>query len=314
MKNRKAAYARIAKIRKLFIGSNGNGLVQKICIYAFAIIIGFVFLYPLLQMVSDSLMSSEDLVNPLVEWIPTALYTQNYTRAMEILNYWKSLWTSIYVSIIPALLQMCSCSLVGYGLARFQFRGKRIIFALVLATFIIPPQVTMIPQFLMYRDLGILYSLKAYVFPAIFGQGIKSAIFILVFYQFFSQLPKALEEAAKVDGAGNLRIFFTIAVPTALPAYLLSFLLSLVWYWNDTYMATMYFGKEIQTLPMQLSAFEATFKSMYPNSTGMNTGNTVNEAIQMAGTFLNILPLLIIYFLTQRWFMEGIDKSGITGE
>ena len=303
-----------AKIRRIFIGSNGRGIVWKLCLYAFVIIIGFVFIYPLLQMVSQSFMSPDDIVNPLVAWIPQSFYGENYVRAVEILNYWKSLWASIYTSIIPALLQMCSCSLIGYGLARFNFRGKKVIFALVLATFIIPPQVTSIPQFLMYRDLGILYSLKAYIFPAIFGQGIKSAIFILVLFQFFSQLPKALEEAAKVDGAGNFRIFLKIAVPTALPAYLLTFLLSLVWYWNDTYMATMYFGSTIQTLPMQLSAFEATFKSLYPAAAGMNTGNTVNEAIKMAGTCLNILPLLVIYFFTQRWFMEGIDKSGITGE
>lgn len=303
-----------ARIRKLLIGSNGNGAFQKICIYAFIIIIGFVFIYPLLQMISESFMSSEDIVNPLVEWIPQSLYLGNYVRAVEILDYWKSLWSSVYTSIIPAFLQMCSCSLIGYGLARFNFKGKKIIFALVLATFIIPPQVISIPQFLMYRDLGILYSLSAYIFPAIFGQGIKSAVFILVFFQFFSQLPKALEEAAKVDGAGNLRIFVKIAVPTAMPAYLLTFLLSMVWYWNDTYMATMYFGNEIRTLPMQLSAFEATFKSLYPDTAGMNVGNTVNEAIKMAGTFLNILPLLVIYFFTQRWFMEGIDKSGITGE
>ena len=311
MKHRKMT---IARAKKMLIGSNGNGLVQKLCIYGFVIIIGFVFIYPLLQMISDSLMSPEDIVNPLVEWIPQHIYTDNYSRALNILDYWKSLASSLYVSILPALLQMCSCSLVGYGLARFEFRGKKVIFALVLATFIIPPQVTMIPQFLMYKDLGILYSIKAYILPAIFGQGIKSAIFILVFYQFFCQLPKALEEAAKVDGAGNLRIFFKIAVPTALPAYLLTFLLSMVWYWNDTYMATMYFGTQIQTLPMKLSAFEATFKQMYPAAAGVNTGNTVNEAIKMAGTFLNILPLLIIYFFTQRWFMEGIDKSGITGE
>lgn len=311
MKHRKMT---IARAKKMLIGSNGNGLVQKLCIYGFVIIIGFVFIYPLLQMISDSLMSPEDIVNPLVEWIPQHIYTDNYSRALNILDYWKSLASSLYVSILPALLQMCSCSLVGYGLARFDFRGKKVIFALVLATFIIPPQVTMIPQFLMYKDLGILYSIKAYILPAIFGQGIKSAIFILVFYQFFCQLPKALEEAAKVDGAGNLRIFFKIAVPTALPAYLLTFLLSMVWYWNDTYMATMYFGTQIQTLPMKLSAFEATFKQMYPAAAGVNTGNTVNEAIKMAGTFLNILPLLIIYFFTQRWFMEGIDKSGITGE
>lgn len=298
-------------VRKVILGNNGDGMIQKICIYAFIIIVGFIFLYPLLHMLSYSFMSSEDLVNPLVKWMPSELYTDNFKKAYRILDYTKSLFVTMGVSMIPALLQTIVCSLVGYGLARFQFTGKKIVFGLVLATFIIPPQITMIPQFLMYKDLNILYSIKAYIFPAIFGQGIKSAIFILIFYQFFRQVPKSLEEAAEVDGAGHLRIFFKIAVPTAAPGYLISFLLSSVWYWNETYSASMYFGSAIQTLPMKLSAFVATFNKMYP---GMEGGATANEAIKMAGTCLSLLPLLVLYFVTQRWFVEGIDKSGITGE
>ncbi len=298
-------------VRKFILGNNGDGLLQKICIYAFIIIVGFVFLYPLLHMVSYSFKSAEDLVNPLVKWMPSEFYTDNFKKAYRILDYSKSLFVTIGVGMIPALLQTIVCSLVGYGLARFNFKGKKVIFALVLATFIIPPQITMIPQFLMYKDLNILYSLKAYIFPAIFGQGMKSAIFILIFYQFFCQVPKSLEEAAEVDGAGHLRIFFKIAVPTAAPGYLISFLLSTVWYWNETYSASMYFGSVIQTLPMKLAAFVATFNKLYP---GSETGATANEAIKMAGTCLSLLPLLILYFITQRWFVEGIDKSGITGE
>jgi multiple sugar transport system permease protein len=209
---------------------------------------------------------------------------------------------------------MISCSLVGYGLARFRFAGQGIVTAMVILTFLIPAQVTFIPQYLMYKDLGLLYSLKAYLLPALFGQGMKSAIFILVFFQFFNQLPKSLVEAAQIDGANNLTIFFRIAVPTAVPAYLLTFLLSMVWYWNDTYFASMYFGTEIKTLPMNLAAFEAQFSKMYPAAAGASDPNMMNEGIQMAGTVLNILPLVIIYFFTQRWFMEGIDKTGITGE
>lgn len=298
-------------IRKAFLGNNGDGLIQKIFIYAFIIIVGFVFLFPLLHMISYSFMSAADLVNPLVKWMPSSFYPENFQKAFKILDYTKSLLVTIAVSMIPALIQTIVCSLIGYGLARFKFAGRNVIFAFVLATFIIPPQITMIPQFLMYKDLNILNSLNSYILPAIFGQGMKSAIFILIFFQFFSQVPKSLEEAAEVDGAGYLRIFFKIAIPTAMPGYLISFLLSTVWYWNETYMASMYFGSVIQTLPMKLAAFVATFNKMYPSAEG---GTTVNEAIKMAGTCLSLLPLLILYFITQRWFIEGIDKSGITGE
>lgn len=304
----------IDKVRKIVLGTDSDGLVIKFCIYAFILIVGFVFVYPLLEMVSKSFMTVKDLVNPLIVWIPSSLDTSNYEKALHVLNFWESVKTTLYVSILPSLLQMISCSLVGYGLARFKFAGKGVVIAMVILTFLIPAQVTFIPQYLMYKDLGLLYSLKAYLLPALFGQGMKSAIFILVFFQFFSQLSKSLVEAAQIDGANNMTIFFKIAVPTAVPAYLLTFLLSMVWYWNDTYFASMYFGTEIKTLPMNLAAFEAQFSKMYPAAAGMSDPNMMNEGIQMAGTMLNILPLVIIYFFTQRWFMEGIDKTGITGE
>lgn len=298
------------KIKKIILGNNEDGLLQKFLIYFFIIIIGFVFIYPIIHMLSYSFMTEKDLIDPFVSAIPTELYIENYKKAYKILDYPNALMTTIIVSVIPALIQMIMCSLFGYGLSRFNFIGKKVVFILILSTFIIPPQVTMIPQFLMYKKLNILYSLNAYILPAFFGQGIKSAIFILIFYQFFNQVPKALEEAAMIDGANNFTIFLKIYAKTALPAYLLTFLLSTVWYWNETYMASMYFGKEIQTLPIKLADFEASFSKMYSSK----SGNNINEAIKMAGTCLNILPLLIIYFIVQRWFIEGIDKSGITGE
>lgn len=312
MKNNKA---KTAKLKKKLIGSNGEGLLQKLILYVFVIIVGFVFLYPLIHMVIYSFMDSQDLMNPLVSWVPSKLYLENYEKAFKILNYVKSLFTTIYVSVIPAMIQTVICSAVGYGLARYQFAGKKIVMALVIATFIIPSQVSMIPQYLMYRELGILNSLNAYILPAIFGQGMKSSIFILIFYQFFRQVPRALEEAAQIDGAGYFKIFFKVAVPTALPGFLITFLLSTVWYWNETYMATMYFGTAIKTLPMKLAAFAEAFKNLYPADSGQGLdGQNLNEAIKMAGTFLNILPLLVLFFFTQKWFVEGIDKSGITGE
>lgn len=304
----------VEKIRKLILGNDSDGLVWKLAIYAFTIIVGFVFIYPLLEMLSKSFMSVKDLVNPLIVWIPSKLDTSNYQKALHVLDFWESVKTTLYVSILPSLLQMVSCSLVGYGLARFRFTGKTVVVGMVIMTFLIPAQVTFIPQYLMYRDLGLLHSLNSYLLPALFGQGMKSAIFILVFFQFFGQLPKSLVEAASLDGANNLTIFFRVAIPTAVPAFLLTFLLSMVWYWNDTYFASMFFGTEIKTLPMNLAAFEAQFSKMYPAAAGASDPNMMNEGIQMAGTMLNILPLVVIYFFTQRWFMEGIDKTGITGE
>nr|WP_231607392.1 carbohydrate ABC transporter permease [Fictibacillus sp. 18YEL24] len=291
-----------------------DGLLYKLLIYGLLVGIGFVYLYPLLYMGVYSFKSLDDLLNPLVNWIPTQFYTGNYEQANKVLNFFSTLMETLYVTVLPALAQTAVAAVVGYGLARFEFRGKKIMFVLVLATFIIPPQVTLIPRYIFFNELNILGSLSAFLLPATFGQGLNSAIFILIFYQFFRAVPKALEEAAQLDGAGHFRIFFTIALPMALPAIIISFLFSFVWYWNETYLAAIYFGDALTTLPLQLQKFVATYQQMFPAEMGVSGGNQLNEGIKMAGTVLSILPLLIVYFITQRWFVEGVDRSGITGE
>nr|WP_231618270.1 MULTISPECIES: carbohydrate ABC transporter permease [unclassified Fictibacillus] len=291
-----------------------DGLLYKLLIYGLLVGIGFVYLYPLLYMGVYSFKSLDDLLNPLVNWIPTQFYTGNYEQANKVLNFFSTLMETLYVTVLPALAQTAVAAVVGYGLARFDFRGKKIMFVLVLATFIIPPQVTLIPRYIFFNELNILGSLSAFLLPATFGQGLNSAIFILIFYQFFRAVPKALEEAAQLDGAGHFRIFFTIALPMALPAIIISFLFSFVWYWNETYLAAIYFGDALTTLPLQLQKFVATYQQMFPAEMGVSGGNQLNEGIKMAGTVLSILPLLIVYFITQRWFVEGVDRSGITGE
>ncbi|MHC0037717.1 carbohydrate ABC transporter permease [Pseudoneobacillus sp. C159] len=302
------------KVKRFFLGMQGtDGLLMKLLIYGLLVGIGFVYLFPLLYMGVYSFKSLDDLLNPLVNWIPTHLYLENYTRANQVLNFFSTLVKTLYVTSLPAIAQTAVAAVIGYGLARFDFKGKKIIFVLVLATFIIPPQVTLIPRYLFFNELNILGSLKAFLLPAAFGQGLNSAIFILIFYQFFRMVPKALEEAAQIDGAGHFRIFFTIALPMAVPAIIISFLFSFVWYWNETYLAAIYFGDKLTTLPLQLQKFVATYQKMFPAGMGAS-GNQINEGIKMAGTILSILPLLIVYFITQRWFVEGVDRSGITGE
>lgn len=302
------------KAKRGLLGIHGNdGLLIKVLIYALLIGIGFVYIYPLLYMGVYSIKNLDDILNPLVNWIPTQFYLGNYLKANQVLSFFPTLLETLYVTVLPSLAQTAIAAVVGYGLARFEFPGKKLIFVLVLTTFIIPPQVLLIPRYIFFNELNLLGSLNAFMLPALTGQGINSAIFILIFYQFFRMLPKSLEEAAQIDGAGHLRIFLTIAIPMAVPAFIISFLFSFVWYWNETYLASIYFGNELTTLPLQLQKFVATYQKMFP--AGMElSGNQINEGIKMAGTLLSILPLLVVYFITQRWFVEGVDRSGITGE
>jgi multiple sugar transport system permease protein len=304
----------IERVRGFLFGSRAHrGVVFSAALYILLIAIGFVYLQPLLFMFVNSIKSPDDLLNPMVQWVPTEFYFGNYTKSFRVLNYPQTLVSSILISVIPSLLQTFVASLVGYGLARYRFWGKRIIFLLLLVTFIIPPQNTVIPQMLTYRNLGLLGDPLALILPALMGQGYRSAIFILIFYQSFQSLPKVLEESARLDGASDTRIFFTIAMPSALPAYIVSFIFSTVWYWNETFLTVIFLEGGVTTLPMQLSRFTQAYENLYPPGV-VNIFDRLNEAVKMSGTFLNILPLLVMYFILQRWFVESVEMTGVTGE
>jgi len=297
----------------LFGNRSRYGLVFNVVLYALLIAIGFVYLYPLLFMFVTSLKSPEDLLNPMVQWIPTQIYTGNYVKAFRVLNYPSTLAASILVSVAPSLLQTAVAAVVGYGLARYNFPGKKLLFALILATFIIPAQNTVIPQTLTYQQLGLLGNISSLILPAALGQGFRSAIFILIFYQTFVSLPKVLEEAARLDGASDLQIFLRIGLPSAIPAFVTSIIFSIVWYWNETYLTVIFLEGGLQTLPMQLSKFVQAYENLYPPGV-VNIFDRLNEAVKLSGTFLNILPLLLMYFVLQRWFVESVERTGVTGE
>lgn len=301
---------KLNSIKYRILGRNmSDGILGKTLIYLLLIIIGFVYVYPILNMLVYSLKDLDDLVNPVVEWIPTKLYLENYRTSLIVLDYTKTLLFSLAVTLIPAVLQTITCSFAGYALAKFKIRGKIIIFGIIMMTYLVPTQVYMIPRYVLFDRLGILETAWSIIFPATFGQGLSSAIFILIFYQFYRMQPKALDESAEIDGANPYQVFFRIGVPLALPAYLTSFLFSFVWYWNETYISSLFIGNELYTLQLKLLNFSSQF--------GMTQGlsqQAVNEAIKYSATILIILPVLIVYIIMQRWFVEGIDRTGITGE
>ena len=147
--------------------------------------------------------------------------------------------------------------------------------------------------------------------PAALGQGLKSAIFILVFYQYFSTYPKSFDEAASLDGAGKFKIFVRIALPIASSAILLSLLFSFVWYWNETYQSNLLFGGKLTTLPLKLQSFTAIYQTTYGDGTA---ATNPNMSIILAGTLLSVLPMIILYLVAQKQFITSIEQSGITGE
>lgn len=308
------------KVKKVLLGSRSKqGIAPMLIKYVLLIGIGFVYLYPLLYMISTSLMSLDDLLDASIKWIPSSIYLDNYKSAMKVMEFLTSLRDSIVIAGTPTLIQLASCAVIGYGFARFEFRGKKLMLGILLFSFILPPQVTMMPNYVLFTDLHLVGSLHAFTLPALLGQGLKSQIFILIFYQFFKQVPQALIEAAYIDGAGYFKSFIKISLPSAAPAILVVFLFSIVWYWNESYLTELYVvgngtskANQLTTLVVELKHFENIYEQ-YNQGNQQQLGN-INESIKMAGTMLSILPILIMYGFLQKYFVESVDRTGITGE
>lgn len=302
--------------RFIFGTKEKEGLGKQIIVYGLLICIGFIYLYPILYMFSTSFMNRDDLLDSSVKWLPNTLHIQNYIDAAKSMDFFASLGKGILIAGLPTLCNVLICMVVGYGFASFKFKGKNILLGLLIFSYILPSQVTMIPTYVLYNDTGLLGTIWAFVLPAVFGNGLNAPIFILIFYQFFKQVPKVLIEAAQIDGAGYFKSFVKIAIPSAAPAILTVVLFSFVWYWNESYLTELYVQglstKSIWTnLVVQLKNFDASFNTRAVTG---DLATNLNESVRMAATAISILPLLLMYFVLQRYFVESIDRAGITGE
>lgn len=287
--------------------------------YLVILSLSFVFIYPLLYMVSKSLMQPADVADATVQWIPTKLSFQNYAIAFSALKYWSGFANSTIISFGSAVLQILSCSLIGYGFARYRFPGYTLCFVLLLFTFLVPPQTIVVPLYLFFSDLGWINTHLPFVVPSLFGHGLKGALFVLIFIQFYRRMPSVLEEAARIDGAGPFRTYWNIMFPLAKPSMLVVFLFSVVWHWNDSFEPNTYLMvPSFYNLTQRMAVFYGTnnqaaetMSQMSSTSIGMApTG--LNQV--MAAVILTILPILILYMFVQRHFVESVERSGIAGE
>ena len=303
---------KLLNITPLLISKNKwNKILSNIGIYGLLIIFGFVFIYPLVYMILTSLTPTEDVFNPLVNIVPSRITFQNYAELLSRMDVWSSLGYSFFLTGVSSLLSTLACGLMGYGLSRFNFKMKKFYLALVLIVFIIPTQVLVIPTFLTFAELNLLGSPLAFFIPAGLGQGFQSSIFILIFYSFFNTIPSALDEAAAIDGCSPWKTFIKIILPLSLPILTLVFIFSMVWYWNETYLMTLYLGDSSGTFINQVSVALARL-SVDASQNPM--GQQINLPIMMAAACLIIAPLLISYLFLQRQFVESVDKTGLTGE
>lgn len=298
-------------------------ILSKALVYTLLTIIGFIFLFPILYMISTSIKDINDLLDASVIWIPNKLSLENYQTALIILGLptsfmeifeMNALYQTIIVVGLPSITATLSTGLIGYGFARFNFPLKKFWLACVIIGFIIPQQVILLPQFVYFNNqLKILGTLWSYILPAATGQGLNAAVFILIFYSFFSMIPKSLDESAYIDGANEFKVFWHVGIKLSKQPIIIVFLFNFVWYWNDFYRAAYFLtGSKWTTLPLKLSRFENTFATLLEQQQIQTTN--LNEPLILAGTLLTVLPLLVIYFIFQKFFVESIDRTGISGE
>lgn len=297
-------------------------LIVRVAMYLLILGLAFVFIYPFLYMIVTSLKSDADLNSLSVQWIPTELKFENYFVAIDILNASQFLKNSLFVTVVASFGHVISCSFIGYGFARFNFPFKKFLFACVILAFIVPVQTLIIPLYLTYSRLGWLDSYLPLLVPTFFGFGLKGALYVFIFRQFYLTLPRDLESAAKIDGCGFLRTYWNIVFPLAQSTLMVVLVLSVVWHWNDYYEPAIFVSKaSLGFLPPRLNSIVAAVNALPEQmmellaSLGLQDGeDTLNNAVVMAGAAMISAPVLVFFAFAQRKFMQGIERTGITGE
>lgn len=291
--------------------------VAKAFIYFVLITIGFVYLQPILEMLVKAFMSAEDIIDPSVTWIPRHFSIENLKVAAQVLKLRETMLHSILWSGSLALAQTLISAVTAYGLSRYNFKGKGFWMVMIILTFILPVPVLMVPRLMMLVTAQTASGIQLVGTPipqltmAILGQGVYSAVLILIFYTSFNMIPKALDEAAAIDGASAWRIFWNIVVRISGSTILVVFLFSFVWNWNETYITGTLLRGNISLLPMKLDLFNSEFEDV---AAAVGGAFRLNEAYKMSATLLSISPLILLYVFVQRRFIQGIENTGITGE
>ena len=283
--------------------------------------ISYIIIGPLITIISKSFMSVDDVYSPLVFIIPMDPTLENIKSALLNTEYFGTLFNTMTFVIILMILQIIVSAIVGYGFARYEFPFKNLLFGGVILTIVVPTHTIMVPLYTQFRYFdvfgimnlvtGTSVSLIGGKWPimimTVFGNGLRTGLYIYIFRQFFRGLPKAIEEAALIDGAGVFRTFFKIMLPNATPSIVTVLLFSLVWQYNDTFYASLFMpNADLISLKLTtLAGYLSTIGEIYdPNHV---------DLIVNAGVLFSILPVILIYIFLQRYFVEGVERSGIVG-
>lgn len=330
------------RLRALRYAKVGGNVVYSVFRFVLLISIGFIVIYPLLYMIITSISAATSFTNGTRVWIPTAFDIKtNYERAFYAMKYGTSLLNTLKYEIVSALLSVASCAVIGYGFARFNFKGKKVLTGVLFLTILMPDMLLLVPRSINFTNIDFLYighGLEALItwigslfgadwsavgnvltpdisdsvwtmwLPSVLGVGLRSGVLIYIYIQFFTGLPRELEEAAWVDGAGPLKTFLRIAVPSSSVVFITVLVFSLIWHWNDSLLAGVYLMTD-STLAVTISNISDWLGAIYT----VFPGTPAYASSVMAACLLFITPMLIFYMIVQRGFVESIDRVGITG-
>jgi multiple sugar transport system permease protein len=267
-------------------GTGGRTLV--------ALVLAFPFLVPLVWMLSTSLKSGQAIFTNVLGWLPTSFHFSNYAAALSAFPFWHELWNTIQIAVPSAIGTVVSCSLAAYGFSHIRWRGRDSLFTVVLAIMMVPTWTTFIPLYVIFVRLHWVNTFLPLVLPNFLG---TSSFSIFLLRQFFRRQPAALIEAARMDGAGEWRIYWSIVMPLARAGLAVAAVFNLVGNWTDFFSPLIYLSDPSKyTLMLGLTAFQDQHGTQWN--------------LMMAASFVVIVPLLAVFVLAQRQFVEGLHLSG----
>lgn len=297
--------------------------------YALLISIGYIVIFPIISTLSTAIKADDAFFDTSLFWLPKYITFQTFETAFNVMDYGDAFWRTITLQIVSAAIEVVMCAVVAYGFARFEFPFKKLFSVFLIITIIIPVNVYIVSMLVNFRSLdflgilglfnkltgidlrpNVLNTNLTFYLPSLFAMGLRSGILIYIYIQFMKGLPKELEEAASIDGAGPLQTFCKIVIPSSSVVILTVSVFSVIWHWNDSYLSRMYISKDYP-LAVSLSALGDQLVLNNP-FTGAAQSNMIH-ATEMAGCLLFILPLLIGYLCIQSKFVKSIDRVGITG-
>lgn len=273
-----------------------QGIVRSILIHAALLPAAFVFMLPFLWMLSTSLKTDAQLYAYPPIWIPNPLNWANYPNAVTYITFFLYLRNTLIIAVAATIGAVISCSLVAYSLSRIPWPGRHILFIATVATLMLPFQVTLIPLFLVFKNLGWVGDFRPLIVPHFFG----GALYIFLLRQFFMTIPMELSEAARIDGASEFRIYWSVILPLVRPALATVAIFEFIARWRD-YLGPLIYLNDQRLYTLSLGMYQ--YSSQYGREWGL----------LMAASVLITMPIILLFFFVQKTFVQGITLTGIKG-